>query len=62
MMTMLNFIEKLFKKEPLVNYTIADYMPPKLEHTSVKDKKPSHHRSYKPQQDEMEIDNLYQKN
>lgn len=61
-MTMLNFIEKLFKKEPLVNYTIADYTPPKSEHASIIPKKPSHHRAYKPEHDEMEIDNLYQKN
>jgi hypothetical protein len=61
-MTMLNFIEKLFKKESFINYTIAVYTPPKSEHASITPKKPSHHRPYKPHHDEMEIDNLYQKN
>jgi hypothetical protein len=60
-MMMMNFIEKLFKKEPSVNYTIADYAPPQQEFSPPRLKRLSHQKSHQTVHDEMEIDNLYQK-
>jgi hypothetical protein len=59
---MRNLIRKLFKSEPQFNYILAEYQPG--QRTGASKELPFIDHDYAEQEvkDEMQIDNLYQKN
>ena len=64
---MKSLIEKIFKREPSINYIIAEYSPvmPSMSRAISKEaeaKRAEYESSEVIEHDEMEIDNLYQKN
>lgn len=52
---------KLFKTEPQYNYTIADYQPIKVNSLETKVKVTEYEIDARLRSDEMDIDNIYEK-
>ena len=52
---------KLFKTEPQYNYTIADYQPIKVNSLETKVKVTEYEIEARLRSDEMDIDNIYEK-
>ena len=52
---------KLFKTEPQYNYTIADYLPIKINSLETKVKVTEYQIDERLRADEMDIDNIYEK-
>ena len=52
---------KLFKTEPQYNYTIADYQPIKINATETKVRVTEYEVGARLRSDEMDIDNIYEK-
>lgn len=58
---MKNLIEKLFKREPALNYIITEYQPTQVDGLRTGVKVTEYEDSLALAHDEMEIDNLYQR-
>ena len=59
---MKSLIEKIFKREPTLNYVIAEYKPTSDFVTKAYAMLPEYGVEAQASNDEMEIDNLYQRN
>ena len=57
---MKSLLEKLFKKEPQYDYTIADYQPVKLNSLKTDVIATEYQVEQLPEADEMDIDKIYQ--
>lgn len=58
---MKSLLEKLFKKEPQYNYTIADYQPVKIHSLKTDVAVTDYQIEQLPETDEMDIDKIYQR-
>jgi hypothetical protein len=59
-MKMKSLLERLFKKEPQYNYTIADYQPVKINSFKTDIVATEYQVEPLPEADEMDIDKIYQ--
>jgi hypothetical protein len=57
---MKSLIERLFKKEPQYNYTIADYQPVRINSFKTEVTVKDYPLEQLPETDEMNIDRIYQ--
>ncbi len=57
---MKSLLERLFKKEPQYNYTIADYQPVKINSLKTDVAVTDYPLEQLPEADEMDIDKIYQ--
>ena len=56
---MINLFARLFKKEPVFNYTIAEYQPIKVDRMRLDVSVTEHETDQSEELDEMQIDNIY---
>jgi len=56
---MINLFARLFKKEQVFNYTIAEYQPVKIDRMRLSVNVTEHESDQSEELDEMQIDNIY---